>query len=187
MRWHPRFPLRIAFTAFLVAGPALFVLLAAHAPLPVILADALVDGASGTLFNVLWFTALQSEIPAEELSRVSSWDYLGSLALQPVGQVASGPIAIAIGVSTTLYAAGGLFLLTGSVILPIKSLLMNALTVSAAFGLLVLIFQDGRLQGLLRYTSQGALSHPANPALRPRVRSLHRLRGVPAQPNQGSA
>lgn len=50
-----------------------------------------------------------------------------------------------------------LFLLTGSVILPIKSLLMNTLTLSAAFGLLVLIFQDGRLQGLLGYASQGAL------------------------------
>ncbi|MGI8429597.1 MAG: MMPL family transporter [Solirubrobacteraceae bacterium] len=50
-----------------------------------------------------------------------------------------------------------LFLLTGSVVLPIKSLLMNLLTVSAAFGLLVLIFQDGRLQGLLGFTSQGAL------------------------------
>lgn len=50
-----------------------------------------------------------------------------------------------------------LFLLTGSLVLPLKSLLMNALTVSAAFGLLVLIFQDGRLQSLLGYTSQGAL------------------------------
>jgi len=34
---------------------------------------------------------------------------------------------------------------------------MNVLTVSAAFGLLVLIFQDGRLEGLLAYESQGAL------------------------------
>ncbi len=50
-----------------------------------------------------------------------------------------------------------LFLLTGSVILPIKSLLMNVLTVSAAFGLLVFIFQGGRLQGLLGFKSQGAL------------------------------
>jgi RND superfamily putative drug exporter len=50
-----------------------------------------------------------------------------------------------------------LFLLTGSVVLPLKSLLMNVLTLSAAFGLLVLIFQDGHLQGLLGFTSQGAL------------------------------
>ena len=50
-----------------------------------------------------------------------------------------------------------LFLLTGSVVLPLKSLLMNVLTLSAAFGLLVLIFQDGNLEGPLGFTSQGAL------------------------------
>ena len=57
-------------------------------------------------------------------------------------------------VATTLVI---LFLMTGSVVLPIKALLMNVLTLSAAFGILVLIFQDGRLEGLLGYTSQGAL------------------------------
>ncbi len=50
-----------------------------------------------------------------------------------------------------------LFLFTGSVILPIKALVMNGLTISAAFGLLVFVFQHGRLEGLLGYTSQGAL------------------------------
>ena len=47
--------------------------------------------------------------------------------------------------------------MTGSVVLPIKALLMNVLTLSATFGLLVLIFQDGRFESLLGYTSQGAL------------------------------
>ena len=42
-----------------------------------------------------------------------------------------------------------LFLFTGSVILPIKALVMNGLTISAAFGLLVFVFQRGRLEGLL--------------------------------------
>ena len=42
--------------------------------------------------------------------------------------------------------------MTGSVVLPFKALVMNLLTLSAAFGLLVLIFQDGRLEGLLGYT-----------------------------------
>ena len=44
-----------------------------------------------------------------------------------------------------------LFLMTGSLVLPLKALVMNALTVSAAFGFLVFVFQDGRLRGLLRY------------------------------------
>jgi uncharacterized membrane protein YdfJ with MMPL/SSD domain len=64
------------------------------------------------------------------------------------------PIALAILTTTTLVI---LFLMTGSVVLPIKTLIMNLLTLSAAFGILKLIFQDDRLEGLLGYTSQGAL------------------------------
>jgi uncharacterized membrane protein YdfJ with MMPL/SSD domain len=64
------------------------------------------------------------------------------------------PIALAIVIVATLVI---LFLMTGSVILPIKSLIMNFLNLSAVFGLLVLIFQDGRLEGTLDYTSPGAL------------------------------
>jgi uncharacterized membrane protein YdfJ with MMPL/SSD domain len=64
------------------------------------------------------------------------------------------PAALAVLMGTTLIV---LFLMTGSVVLPVKALLMNLLTMSAAFGLLVLIFQDGRLESLLDYTSQGAL------------------------------
>jgi uncharacterized membrane protein YdfJ with MMPL/SSD domain len=64
------------------------------------------------------------------------------------------PIALAIVIVATLVI---LFLMTGSVILPIKSLLMNFLNLSAVFGLLVLIFQDGRLEGFLNYSSPGAI------------------------------
>jgi RND superfamily putative drug exporter len=64
------------------------------------------------------------------------------------------PIVLAIIIVATLSI---LFLMTGSVILPIKSLLMNFLNLSAVFGLLVLIFQDGRLEGFLDYSSPGAI------------------------------
>ena len=64
------------------------------------------------------------------------------------------PIALAIVIVATLVI---LFLMTGSVILPIKSLIMNFLNLSAVFGLLVLIFQDGRLEGFLDYSSPGAI------------------------------
>jgi RND superfamily putative drug exporter len=64
------------------------------------------------------------------------------------------PIAIAILAAATLVI---LFLLTGSVTAPLLSLLMNALTLAAAFGILILIFQDGRFESLLSYTSQHAL------------------------------
>jgi RND superfamily putative drug exporter len=64
------------------------------------------------------------------------------------------PIALGIVIVSTLVV---LFLMTGSVILPIKSLIMNFLNLSAVFGLLVLIFQDGRLEGFLDYSSPGAI------------------------------
>jgi RND superfamily putative drug exporter len=53
-----------------------------------------------------------------------------------------------------------LFLFTGSLLLPLKAALMNVLTLSAALGILVLIFQDGRFESLLGYTSQGGLEAP---------------------------
>jgi uncharacterized membrane protein YdfJ with MMPL/SSD domain len=64
------------------------------------------------------------------------------------------PLVLAIVAASTLLV---LFLFTGSVVLPFKQLLMNVLGLSATFGILVLIFQDGRFEGLLGYTSQGAL------------------------------
>jgi uncharacterized membrane protein YdfJ with MMPL/SSD domain len=64
------------------------------------------------------------------------------------------PAVLAVIVAATLIV---LFLFTGSVVLPLKAVVMNMLSLSAVLGILVLIFQDGRLQGLLSYTSQGAL------------------------------
>jgi uncharacterized membrane protein YdfJ with MMPL/SSD domain len=64
------------------------------------------------------------------------------------------PLGLVLLCTTTLVI---LFAMTGSVVLPVKALLMNLLTLSAAFGLLVLIFQDGRLEGLLDFQAQGAL------------------------------
>lgn len=68
--------------------------------------------------------------------------------------VRHGPTALAIVIGSTLVI---LFLMTGSVVLPVKSLIMNFLNLSAVFGLLVLIFQDGRFESLLGYTATGAL------------------------------
>ncbi len=64
------------------------------------------------------------------------------------------PAALAILTLTTLVI---LFAMTGSVVLPVKALVMNLLTLSAAFGALVLVFQDGHLEGLLGFTSQHAI------------------------------
>ena len=62
------------------------------------------------------------------------------------------PVAAAIIIVSTLLV---LFLMTGSVVLPLKQLLLNILNLAAVFGILVWIFQDGNLQGLLDFESQG--------------------------------
>jgi RND superfamily putative drug exporter len=64
------------------------------------------------------------------------------------------PAVLAVVVAATLIV---LFLMTGSVVLPIKAVLMNALNLSAVFGILVLIFEDGNLSNLLSFHSLGAL------------------------------
>jgi RND superfamily putative drug exporter len=64
------------------------------------------------------------------------------------------PLVLALVAAVTFVV---LFAMTGSVVLPVKQLVMNLLGLSAVFGILVLIFQDGRFEGLLGYTSQGGL------------------------------
>ena len=64
------------------------------------------------------------------------------------------PLGIVLICITTLLL---LYLATRSLILPFKALVMNALTLTATMGILVFIFQDGRLEGLLSYQGQGAL------------------------------
>jgi uncharacterized membrane protein YdfJ with MMPL/SSD domain len=64
------------------------------------------------------------------------------------------PLVIAIIALTTLIV---LFLLTGSVLLPLKTLLMNSLTLGATLGILVLAFQAGWLDSPLDYTGPAAI------------------------------
>jgi len=64
------------------------------------------------------------------------------------------PLALVLLVAVT---ATAVFVMTGSVTMPIIALLMITLTITAAFGALVLIFQNGALEGVLNYTSSHAL------------------------------
>ncbi|MEU1518568.1 MMPL family transporter [Streptomyces sp. NPDC005811] len=49
------------------------------------------------------------------------------------------------------------FLLTGSVLIPLQAVLLNALSLTAMFGAVVWVFQDGHLSGLLGFTSPGSI------------------------------
>lgn len=105
LRLRPRRPLRLA-TAATFAFVAPLLLLAAAAPLWLVAAAMTVDGVCADIFEVLWSVALQTHVPDEALSRVNSYDALGSFALGPLGMAAAGPVAEGIGVTETLIAGG---------------------------------------------------------------------------------
>ncbi|MGH2462226.1 MAG: MMPL family transporter [Candidatus Limnocylindria bacterium] len=67
---------------------------------------------------------------------------------------ASVPVAVAIVIAVTLVV---LFLTFGSVFLPVKAVLMSLVSITASFGALVWIFQDGNLSGLLNFEATGSL------------------------------
>ncbi len=80
-------------------------LLARPFPTAGIAVAAALGFAGASFSNALWFTALQQRIPREALSRVSSYDWLGSLVFQPAGYALAGPAAAAIGIPATLIAS----------------------------------------------------------------------------------
>ncbi len=67
---------------------------------------ALATGVGFAVFGIWWETALAEHIPAAALSRVSSYDWMGSLILLPAGYVVAGPVADALGSGTVLLAGG---------------------------------------------------------------------------------
>jgi len=105
LRWRPRRPLRTALGG-LVVWPVFTITFGLGAPLALIVPLALATGVAFATFDVLWSTALAERIPPAALSRVSSYDWMGSLGLLPLGYLAAGPLADAVG-ATTVVVAGG--------------------------------------------------------------------------------
>lgn len=121
LRIRPARPLLIAVVAGMVAAlPTL--LLAVPAPLAVIVVAALLAGIGPMIFNTLWETTLQRHIPEAARSRVSSYDWFGSIALSPVGLALVGPLAAAIGVSAALYLCGALDMAAMAVLLAVRDI-----------------------------------------------------------------
>ena len=112
----------------------------------VLASDPPLSASSQTLIGAI--EAVRTRYPVA-LAGVAAEQYDEHLSLHSHMELALPILA-----ATTLIV---LFMMTGSIVLAIKSLIMNLLTLSAAFGILVFIFQDGRLQGLLGYTGTGSL------------------------------
>lgn len=88
-----------------IALPVWQVTLALEMPLAVVSFGAFLVGTAIELFYVVWVTALQSRVPRESLSRVSSYDALGSLMLGPLGVALAGPLVGLLGLTTVFLIA----------------------------------------------------------------------------------
>ncbi|MFF4864950.1 MFS transporter [Streptomyces sp. NPDC001231] len=86
-------------------------LLSAEAPVWLIAAAMFGAGIAGDVFGVLWATTIQREIPEQVLSRVSSYDWFGSLAFAPLGLLVAGPLAAVVGTSQALAGCAALVIL----------------------------------------------------------------------------
>jgi MFS family permease len=116
LRWKPRRLLLVATCgAFGIALPSLA--LARPLPLLAVLLCAFAAGVCIEIFGVLWGTAIQQEIPQDKLSRVSSYDALGSWVLMPLGFAAAGPVAAAIGYRATFIGAAAVVVVASALVL----------------------------------------------------------------------
>jgi hypothetical protein len=111
LRVRPRRPILLA-TLLTAPGALPWLLMGFGAPLWTVVLGACALGLSFTVFGVLWSTTMQREIPSAALSRVSSYDALGSLMLGPVGLLIAGPVALLVGPRPALIGCGALILVT---------------------------------------------------------------------------
>lgn len=107
MRLRPKLPLLFATVITFGFVPPFF-LLAFHAPVWLVAVSMLGIGLAIDVYEVLWITTMQENIPSDKISRVASWDALGAFALGPVGLIIIGPLAAALGTERALIGAGGL-------------------------------------------------------------------------------
>ncbi|MEP6697224.1 MAG: MFS transporter [Pseudonocardiales bacterium] len=96
LRLRPQRTLLVGTVASLLVVPFLVVLGLEPAALPLIL-GAFVGGIGFELFGIYWDLSLQQHVPRDKLSRVSSYDALGSFLFIPAGQLLAGPLVLLVG------------------------------------------------------------------------------------------
>ncbi len=101
IRWRPRYPMRLGMTCVL-AFPLGIGLYAAGLPLVLVVPAIAISGACVAIFEVWWLTALAERVPPDKLSRVTSYDWMVSFGLVPIGYIVAGPIGGALGASNVL-------------------------------------------------------------------------------------
>ncbi|EFL42575.1 efflux protein [Streptomyces griseoflavus Tu4000] len=91
--------------------------LAVPVPVVVLCAVMFVTGVSLEVFGVSWMIALHQEIPEEKLSRVSAYDWFGSVALVPAAMALAGPAETAFGRPEALWGCAVLVVVVTAAVL----------------------------------------------------------------------
>jgi len=102
-RWDR--PLYVGTACVLLEAPLLLVL-GLEPRFVLLVATAFLAGVGLETFSVAWDVSMQSNVPADKLSRVYAYDWFGSLVFVPVGQAVAGPIAAGVGVRETIVGCG---------------------------------------------------------------------------------
>jgi MFS family permease len=105
MRWRPKRPLLASCVAAIPYGSQTLAM-GLHLPWQALAVVAFVTGIGLSIHLALWFTVFQRLVPPEHLSRVSSYDALGSFILIPIGSALAGPVGSWIGIYPTLVGSG---------------------------------------------------------------------------------
>jgi MFS family permease len=104
LRWRPSRPMLVVAAGMSLAAVPV-ALLALEAPAWTLYVSLAVMGVEWGLYDPFWMTCMQRVVAPEMISRVSSYDYLGSLAFYPAGLALAGPLADAVGVTTVLWGS----------------------------------------------------------------------------------
>ena len=104
LRWRPRRPL-VASTAVILLDLPFLAVLAIGLPLPVVVVTAAVSSAGVVAADTVWESTFQSRVPQEVMSRVSSYEALGSSCINPLGFALIGAVAALFGAGPVLVAA----------------------------------------------------------------------------------
>ncbi|WUS95845.1 MFS transporter [Streptomyces sp. NBC_00708] len=116
MRWKPR---RLLLAGTLCVFPLALPSAGLAVPLSAtwLCVVMFVSGTAIEVFGVSWMTAMHQEIPEEKLSRVSAYDWFGSVAMVPVATALAGPVESLVGRGQALWGCAGLVVLvTGAVL-----------------------------------------------------------------------
>jgi MFS family permease len=106
-RWRPRYPMRAGMLLCL-PFPLAVCLFALGLPVAMLVGLFVLTGVGIALFGIWWETALAERIPPHTLSRVTAYDWMGSLALLPIGYVLAGPLGEALGAVEVLAVGSAL-------------------------------------------------------------------------------